>query len=235
METTPNGTPPNGATQETSGGGSDHAPRLREQSFGETGSTTPVDRFGIWLSARSIERHAGTLSGKRIGDFGCGYAATLSRALAPRAASMLAVDVSLHPSVHADPRIEAVEGALPAVLAPLLDRSLDVVLCVSVLEHLDDPETALSEFYRLLAPGGRCLLNVPNWLGKRALEFSAFRLGLSPAEEMDDHRCYYDPKDLWPLLVRAGFRPSNIKCFRHKLGLNTFAVCRVPDDQSSTS
>ena len=39
---------------------------------------------------------------------------------------------------------------------------------------------------------------------------------------------YYDVKDLWPLLVSAGFRPSGITCFSHKLGLNTFAVCRLP-------
>jgi hypothetical protein len=43
---------------------------------------------------------------------------------------------------------------------------------------------------------------------------------------MDDHKAYYDPRDLWPLLVRAGFRPSDIRCFRHKFGLNTFAECR---------
>jgi hypothetical protein len=28
------------------------------------------------------------------------------------------------------------------------------------------------------------------------------------------------------LLVRAGFLPSNIRCFSHKFGLNTFAVCQ---------
>jgi SAM-dependent methyltransferase len=201
---------------------------IREHSFGEDATLTPVDRFGIWLSQRSIRRHAGGIAGRRVGDFGCGYEATLARTLAAEAASMVAVDVSLAPEVIADPRIQAVEGALPGVLAQLPTGSLDLVLCVSVLEHLDDPEGALCEFRRLLAPGGRCLLNVPNWLGKRFLELSAFRLGLSPAEEMDDHRRYYDPKDLWPLLVDAGFRPINIKCFRHKLGLNTFAVCKVP-------
>ena len=46
-------------------------------------------------------------------------------------------------------------------------------------------------------------VNVPSWWGKTALEFSAFRLGLSPAEEMNDHRRYYDPRDLWPKLVEA--------------------------------
>ena len=45
---------------------------------------------------------------------------------------------------------------------------------------------------------------------------------------MDDHKRYYDPRDLWPLLVDAGFRPSGIKCYRHKFGLNTFAACRMP-------
>jgi hypothetical protein len=44
---------------------------------------------------------------------------------------------------------------------------------------------------------------------------------------MDDHKNYFDPKDLWPLLVKAGFRPRNIRCFRHKFGLNTFAICRI--------
>ena len=48
---------------------------------------------------------------------------------------------------------------------------------------------------------------------------------------MDDHKAYYDPRDLWPMLVEAGFKPSKITCFRHKFGLNTFAVCRLgPDD-----
>ena len=52
-------------------------------------------------------------------------------------------------------------------------------------------------------PAASCLVNVPSWRGKRFLELSAFRLGLSPAEEMDDHKRYYDPRDLWPLLVRG--------------------------------
>ena len=83
----------------------------------------------------------------------------------------------------------------------------------------------LDECYRLTKPGGTCVFNVPSWRGKWFLEFSAYRLGLSPKEEMDDHKAYYDVKDLWPLLVKAGFVPSNIRCFAHKFGLNTFAVC----------
>ena len=79
----------------------------------------------------------------------------------------------------------------------------------------------------MLAPGGCVLVNVPSWRGKTFLELAAFRLGVAPACEMDDHKMYYDVRDLWPLLVAAGFRPQHIRCFPHKLGLNTFAVCRV--------
>jgi hypothetical protein len=41
---------------------------------------------------------------------------------------------------------------------------------------------------------------------------------------MDDHKMYYDKRDLWPLLVRAGFKPSRIKLRVSQIGLNLFAV-----------
>jgi SAM-dependent methyltransferase len=196
-------------------------------SFGEGYSLTPVDRFGIWLSARRLRHEVGTFACKRVGDFGCGYDATFVRSVLGEVASAALVDVTLAPDLRQHPKVTAVEGTLPEALAKFDDASLDVVMCTSVLEHLWEPQEALLEFRRLLAPGGTCLLNVPTWLGKRALELSAFRLGLSPADSIDDHKAYYDPRDLWPMLVRAGFRPQRIRCFRHKFGLNTFASCRV--------
>jgi SAM-dependent methyltransferase len=141
--------------------------------------------------------------------------------------SAVLIDVALEDDLAADSRVTAIEGRLPGAIAGVAGGSLDVVLCVSVLEHLWDPLETLRELRRVVAPGGVCLVNVPSWRGKRALELSAFRLGLSPAEEMDDHKTYYDPRDLWPLLVRAGFLPHEISCSTHKLGLNTFAACKV--------
>jgi SAM-dependent methyltransferase len=199
----------------------------RDAAFGQDGRITPVDRAGVWLSGHQIRRTAGRLDGKDVADFGCGFQATYMRTVLDRVRSATLVDIKLAGDLKSRPGVTAIEGQLPGVLAGLPDRSLDVILCMSVLEHLWEPGQALSHFRRLLRPGGVCAVNVPSWAGKRALEFSAFRLGLSPASEMDDHKRYYDPRDLWPLLVAAGFIPHGIRCFRHKFGLNTFAVCKV--------
>jgi SAM-dependent methyltransferase len=219
--------PPGGATD----GFVASTDAVRGSAFGAHRSLTPVDRFGIWLSGHSIRKAVGDFKGKRIADLGCGHEATLVRSLLPSIESATLVDVTLANDLKDEPKIRSIEGSLPEAVFDLPSASFDVVLCISSLEHLAQPERTMAECRRLLAPGGVLLINVPNWLGKRFLEFSAFRLGLSPREEMDDHKMYYDPKDLWPLVRRAGFLPHNIRCFRHKAGLNTFAICqREPAD-----
>jgi SAM-dependent methyltransferase len=198
----------------------------RSGAYGQHRDPTPVDRFGVWLSGRAVRRHA-DVRGRRVADLGCGYDASFVRSVLGEVSSALLVDLALAPDLKEHPKVRAVEGSLPDVLPEVEGGTCDVVLCLSVLEHLWEPDEALREIHRLLAPGGTALINVPSWRGKRFLELAAFRLGVSPAEEMDDHKRYYDPADLWPMLVRAGFRPSGIKCRRHKFGLNTFAACQV--------
>jgi predicted SAM-dependent methyltransferase len=44
---------------------------------------------------------------------------------------------------------------------PFATGSFDVALCTEVLEHLPEPEAALREMARVLAPGGRLLLTAP--------------------------------------------------------------------------
>jgi SAM-dependent methyltransferase len=199
----------------------------RSNSYMQNSKPTAVDRFGVWLSGRSIRRFVPSFAGKRVGDFGCGFQAAFARTIAGEAANVILVDVALADDLKADGRIRAIEGRLPDALASIDGASLDVVMMVSVLEHVSDAPGLLREVRRVLAPGGVALVNVPSWRGKWFLELSAFRLGLSPAAEMDDHKMYYDVRDLWPLLVAAGFRPSRIRCFPHKFGLNTFAVCQA--------
>ena len=201
---------------------------MRSTSFGQGYEPTVVDRFGVALSARAVRRGA-DFPGRRIADVGCGYHATLVRSLLPEVTHATLVDVALADDLVQHPKVRGLVGPIDEQLPRLESGSIDVLLCLSVLEHLWEPLAALEQCRRVLAPGGIAMFNVPTWRGKWFLELAAFRLGVSPADEMDDHKTYYDPRDLWPLLVRAGFRPSEIRCHRHKFGLNTFAVCRTTD------
>jgi SAM-dependent methyltransferase len=198
----------------------------RTESFGQNYSPTFVDRFGVWLSARQIRRFVPSFAGKVVADLGCGHEAAFTRSVLDEVERAILVDLAIAPDLKAHPRVQAIEGGLPVSLLGLADQSVDLVMIVSVLEHLREPLATLQEIRRVLRSGGICLVNVPSWRGKRFLEFSAFKLGLSPPSEMDDHKMYYDVRDLWPLLVQAGFLPSEIECFSHKGGLNTFAACR---------
>jgi SAM-dependent methyltransferase len=195
-----------------------------DESYGQRGLTL-VDRFGVWLSQRAIRRWLpeGKLT---IAELGCGFRATQLVALSERIARAVAVDFSIAPEVKALPNFTCHDGLIEEAL-PKLDRGVfDSVLIISVLEHLRDPLATLEAAHALLRPGGVLLVNVPTWRGKWFLEFSAFRLGLSPRIEMDDHKMYYDKRDLWPLLVRAGFKPSALRLRYHKFGLNLFAVAK---------
>jgi SAM-dependent methyltransferase len=200
-----------------------------DESYGQSG-LTPVDRFGVWLSQRAIRRQLPERNDLEVIELGCGYRATQLRALHDRLKHGTGVDFSVAPELHATAGYTFHEGPIEETLPRLAAGSFDAVLVISVLEHLNEPQAALTAAWRLLRPGGVLLVNVPTWRGKFFLELSAFRLGLSPKVEMDDHKMYYDPRDLWPLLVRAGFRPSEIRLNRHKFGLNLFAAATKTRD-----
>jgi SAM-dependent methyltransferase len=182
-----------------------------------------VDRFGVWLSRRAISKHLPKGKPFRVLDLGCGHDATLLRSLGDRVSSGTGVDISVSDRARSAPRLNFIEAPIAEALPTIEDSSQDVVLLISVLEHLRDPQPTLNEIHRVLVPGGRVLINVPTWRGKSFLEFSAFRLGTSPAIEMDDHKRYYDRRDLWPMLIEAGFAPSKVKIKYHKFRLNLFA------------
>jgi SAM-dependent methyltransferase len=193
------------------------------ESFGQRG-TTWVDRWGVWLSQRAIRRHLPAGNELSVLELGCGFHAAQLVALRDRLKYGTGVDFVISPEVGALPGFSVIEGSIESAMPELAGKRFDVVLLISVLEHLANPEAVLRSVGELLRPGGVLLINVPTWFGKIFLEFSAFRLGLSPKVEMDDHKMYYNKRDLWPLLVRAGFRPSAMRLRYHKFRLNLWAV-----------
>jgi SAM-dependent methyltransferase len=185
--------------------------------------------MGVWLSQRAISRELPNRSDLEVLELGCGFRATQLVALSPRLKHGTGVDFQLAPELTSLQNFTFRQGTIEETLPKLAGKAFDAVLLISVLEHLREPLLVIGAIRDLLKPSGVLLINVPTWRGKTFLEFSAFRLGLSPKVEMDDHKMYYDKRDLWPLLVRAGFKPSLINLCYHKFGLNLFAVARRED------
>src|SRR5258708_34663075 len=124
------------------------ADTTRDRSYGEEGSLSPVDRFGVWLSGRQIRKAVPDFTGKRVGDVGCGYQASFARTVLDKVELMVLVDVSLAPDLGYHPRVQSIRCTPPAALSEIGDSSLDFVACTSVLDHLWHPEFALADVFR---------------------------------------------------------------------------------------
>jgi SAM-dependent methyltransferase len=73
----------------------------------------------------------------------------------------------------------------------------DLVLLVHVLEHLPSPTDALSRIGRLLAPGGRLYVEVPNFAGPHAAPGKQFHIA---------HIYNFTPATLRMLAAKTGLR-----------------------------
>lgn len=198
------------------------------ESYGQHGLTL-ADRAGVWLSQLAIRRSLRNRNDLEVLELGCGYRASNLIALKPKLKRGIGVDFQIAPELQTLERFTFHQATIEEVLPKLESGAMDVVMVVSVLEHLVDPQFVVQSAWRLLRPSGLLLINVPTWVGKRFLELSAFRFGFSPKLEIDDHKMYYGKRDLWPVLVRSGFKPSQIQMRYHKFGLNLFAAAKKDD------
>jgi SAM-dependent methyltransferase len=199
----------------------------RQESYLQHGSTF-VDRLRTRLVQREIIKRLPKTDGMRALDLGCGYHAAYLKAIGDRLSEGVGVDFHVSEESRRHPRLSFVTSSVEDALPGLPSNAFDAVLCISVLEHLWNPAECLSHCHRVLKAGGRLLVNVPTWYAKPILEFSAFKLGTSPACEIDDHRMYYSKRDLWPLLIRAGFKPSLIRFQYCNLCMILFATAIKP-------
>ncbi len=67
---------------------------------------------------------------------------------------------------------------------PFKDNSVDGILCIGVLEHLQYPESAVAEMYRILKPGGKFYALIPFMVGYHASPHDYTRWTLSGTKEL---------------------------------------------------
>lgn len=166
---------------------------------GEAVERDPLTPLRIAMFAERFER------GQRVLDAGCGSGGTTA-ALAASGYRVIGAELSAMAAAAAHGRAAApvvqakLEGALPFPAA-----SFDAVFCTDVLEHVMDVQSAVREFERVLAPGGRVFASVPyHGLGKNvAIALFSFDRHFDPC---GPHIRFFSPRTLAAVFEKAGLR-----------------------------
>ncbi|OGR90596.1 MAG: hypothetical protein A2V88_02380 [Elusimicrobia bacterium RBG_16_66_12] len=109
--------------------------------------------------------------------------------------------------------------SVPLTAAPWPDGEFDCVHVNNVLEHESDPRAALLAAARLLRPGGRLELTVPNGPVDLLPNIELSRkLGRAFPTRHGGHLFFFSRRSLEILLADCGLRAVSIRCFHLKLG-----------------
>jgi ubiquinone/menaquinone biosynthesis C-methylase UbiE len=115
-------------------------------------------------SRKRYEFAARYVEGKGVLDMGCGegYGSAM---LAEKAVSVVGTDVSKDVIAYAAAKypLENVQfRAMPADKHSFPDTCFDAVVCLELIEHVQDHLAVIREIHRLLKPGGTLILSTPN-------------------------------------------------------------------------
>ncbi|HXC65127.1 MAG TPA: class I SAM-dependent methyltransferase [bacterium] len=175
--------------------------------------------FRAWL--RNLEPKPGG----RLLDLSCGLGYFLMAAREHDASLRLeGLDHSAYAVREAQARVpEARVRRGDALKQPYPDNRFDTVTCLGSLEHYSDPEQGLAEIHRVLKPGGKALIYVPNlfFLG---YIFLVWRSGETPHEAGQNEYERFETRQGWEeLLKRQGFSITRVT--KHN---EMYATNRVP-------
>jgi 2-polyprenyl-3-methyl-5-hydroxy-6-metoxy-1,4-benzoquinol methylase len=95
---------------------------------------------------------------------------------------------------------------------------VDVAVCFSVVEHVEDPLTFLRQIQSLLAPGGQLLLSTPN---RRDILLESGCEAYRSFFYRTAHTYYFDADSLRHLAMATGFTSCHVR-FVHRFGFANY-------------
>jgi len=186
----------------------------------------PKERRPRWLERfrpSPQRQHALVWCGqRRLLDFGCGGGSFLQR-MGGLGWQVTGVDMSATTvcRVRAELGLRVLVGSLPH--PELEPESFDVITMWQSLEHVHQPREVLQEAFRLLTPGGKLLVAVPNIDSLAYRWFGPDWFGL----DLPRHLTHFTPLTLSLMLERTGFRLGSLRMVRHTKWLRSSAAGAV--------
>ncbi len=165
--------------------------------------------------------------GGRVLDIGCGRGDFL-RSCRRRGWQVVGVEQEAAPILQSPaPDFEVIPTDR---LGELPDESFDVVTLWHVLEHLAEPRATLAQVVRLLRPGGRLVVEVPN--------FESWQARMGPRQwfhlDVPRHLLHFERSTLDAMLESEGLKPEGWSTFSAEYDafgmLQSFLnrLCRTP-------
>lgn len=169
----------------------------------------PLVEHGVRLGARMRVRSlvGGLPQGSRVLDIGCGRGVML-RALLDLGHEAHGVEISEDAASGVDERAE-VHIAPDLADAGFAANSFDAVILWHVLEHLPRPDLTISELRRIIRPGGRLIIAVPNFASRQSKAMANHWFHL----DLPRHLYHFTPDTLRQLLLRHEFECRSIQHF----------------------
>ena len=121
-----------------------------------------------WYTSRLVlvEKWASQLPNDAVGvDIGCGSGKAAELLQSQRGIKVIGYDIS-EVAVEAAKKRGVRAHQVDVTKLPIEGRSQDFAIALDVIEHIEDKKALLNEIFRVLRPGGKCLITVPahNWL-----------------------------------------------------------------------
>ena len=133
---------------------------------------------------KKIEEYTGLIKGKKILSVGSGWGGFVVAAN-KMGAKAFGIEPDEEKAVISKLRGEyqGVENSFymgKGEFLPFKDNTYDIVECVSVLEHVDNPKMVIKEMIRVLKPGGCLYIHAPNYLYPTEPHYKIYWIPLLP-------------------------------------------------------
>ncbi|GHF11784.1 methyltransferase type 11 [Kordiimonas sediminis] len=133
----------------------------------------PLGAAAASIVGDMVMRHTPHVSGKRV--VGLGYSLPYLERLMAEGALPVAFMPARQGVCHWPDSASPLSALVDVYDLPLADSSVDMVIAVHALEHANRPAAFLREIWRVLVPGGKVMIIVPNrrrmWAALEATPF----------------------------------------------------------------